>query len=88
MKKLTVICALLPNMIILSHAARAQDLDKDTSNNGPRFAVAAPNTRSLGRTKPSRGVISGSPELRGEHRSPEEIADEKITSSICIGCDR
>jgi hypothetical protein len=88
MRKRVVVCVLLAGMTVVSHGARGQNIDRDTSDNGRRYIVAVPNTTSLGRTKPPGRAASQSLELQGKSTSREEIAAKKITNSICIGCDR
>ena len=50
---------------------------------GPDTTATAPNTTSVGQTKPPGG---GGAEPRSDARTQQERADDKISRGICIGC--
>lgn len=60
--------------------------DRTGTGGGPRSMVTAPNTTSVGQTKPPGSEIG--PETPGERRERDAIRRENdaIDDSICAGC--
>ncbi|KMO33162.1 hypothetical protein VQ02_21670 [Methylobacterium variabile] len=70
-------------------AALAQSLpDQTGTGGGPRSTITAPNTSSVGRTKPPSGGTDATLERRIDDRTRQERIDDQIDTGICIGCSR
>lgn len=77
----------LPLAIIGTRSARAESPAQTGTGGGALSTTTAPNTSSVGRTKPP-GSTAG-PEMSGEQerRTPQQKKDSEITSGICNGCN-
>jgi hypothetical protein len=53
---------------------------------GPDTTATAPNTTSVGQTKPPSGAGGTREDSRSGDRTQQEKADDKISRGICIGC--
>ncbi|WP_238184165.1 hypothetical protein [Methylobacterium trifolii] len=81
---LTALSLLVLTVLGAPSAARAQA--QTGTGGGPASTVTAPNTSTVGRTKPP-GAAAGA-ETPGDRRerTPEEKQNDKIQKGICIGC--
>lgn len=91
----SLICALLVGALVsaggLAQAgpAQAQGLpDQTGTGGGPRSAITAPNTSSVGQVVPHPGPSDTRLERRIDDRTRMERADDRIDSGICVGCGR
>ena len=68
-------------------AAQPRAPDETGTGGGPRSTITAPNTNSLGVTKPP-GTSFGPGEMpTREQRRRERALTDKIEGSICDGCN-
>ena len=66
----------------------AQRSSETGTGGGPSSTVTAPNTTSVGQTKPPGSAAAPeSPEAR-ENRKRIEKRDDAIETGICIGCSK
>ncbi|GEP06764.1 hypothetical protein [Methylobacterium oxalidis] len=66
--------------------AAAQRPAETGTGGGPASTVTAPNTSSVGRTKPP-GAAAGGPSAGDRtERTPQQKEDDRIQKGICIGC--
>ncbi|WP_191970125.1 hypothetical protein [Methylobacterium planeticum] len=67
--------------------AAAQAPAQTGTGGGPASTVTAPNTSSVGRTKPPGAAAGGITPGDRTERTPQEKADDQIQKGICIGCN-
>ena len=62
--------------------------DRTGTGGGPGSTITAPNTNSLGVTKPPAGASDPAPTSREEREYRREQAiDRRIETEVCKGCD-
>jgi hypothetical protein len=72
-------------VVLLSAGAQlAGGLNPDMERHG---SITAPYTSSVGRVRPPGRPADRSIEHRIEQRTPDQIRDDLIIGSICVGCD-
>ncbi|WP_336489497.1 hypothetical protein [Methylobacterium nigriterrae] len=70
----------------LAAPAAAQAPAETGTGGGPASTVTAPNTSSVGRTKPPGAAAGAATPADRVERTPQQKEDEKIQKGICIGC--
>ena len=73
----------------LPTALAAQPLPPDDTGTGggPRSTITAPNTNSLGVTKPPGTSLGAGEEPSRRERRRERALTDKIEDSVCEGCN-
>ncbi|GJE45064.1 hypothetical protein [Methylobacterium soli] len=66
--------------------AAAQAPAQTGTGGSPTSTVTAPNTSSVGRTKPPGAAAGGVAPGEQTARTPQQKQDDKIQKGICIGC--
>ncbi|CAA2157469.1 MULTISPECIES: hypothetical protein [Methylobacterium] len=83
----TLLCAALSVALPTALSAQPRAPDQTGTGGGPTSTITAPNTNSLGVTKPP-GTSLGPGEVpsRREQRRERALTD-KIEDSVCEGCN-
>ncbi|MEE7451442.1 hypothetical protein MRF4_28755 [Methylobacterium radiotolerans] len=68
-------------------AAQTRAPDQTGTGGGPASTITAPNTNSLGVTKPPGTSLGAGEVPTREERRRERSLTEKIEGSICDGCN-
>ncbi|MGU3537877.1 hypothetical protein [Methylobacterium sp. A54F] len=81
-----LIAAAMAAALTFSWPAAAQAPAQTGTGGGPTSTVTAPNTSTVGRTKPPGAAAGGATSADREERTPQMKQDDKIQKGICIGC--
>lgn len=83
-----VVLTIIADLVVLSQGARGQNVNVKAGNDGRQSTIATSSTPSVRKMKSLKKTKSEPAGFQLKNRSQEEVADEKITNSICVGCDR
>lgn len=68
--------------------ASAQNPALTGTGGGAASTVTAPNTSTVGRTKPPGGAGDVGVDRNLDRKTPQQAKDDAISQGICIGCNK